>query len=301
MAIYVILLIGSVAHMKNTPKKKWQRMLINILLPVFIFYLLLVVFVYIFQRSLLYFPDATHTESWQVTRSGLTYFPSESGYRALVSIAQSPASPYKGTVVIFHGNAGRAVDRVEYVKALEPLGYRVVLAEYPAYGGRDGAISEISEARLVADGRETVRTIHQKFGGRLYVWGESLGAGVAAAIATDATLPIDGLVLLTPWDSLPDLAQEKFWFLPAKWMVKDRFDSSKNARIFTGLGKPVCVIIAEKDEVIPPHHGKRLFSAIESEKVDTREWIFPGVGHNNWPSSPHEKWWKEVMEHLEGV
>ena len=201
--------------MKNTPRKKWQRRLLNILIPVLIFYLLLVTLVYIFQRSLLYFPDNTHTENWQVTRAGLTYFPNESTYRALVGVAQNPATPYKGTVIVFHGNASRAVDRVEYVKALEPLGYRMVLAEYPAYGGRGGKISEIS---FVADGRETVRDVHEKFGGKIYVWGESLDAGVAAAIAADTTLPIDGLVLLTPWDNLPNLAQEKFWFLPARWM-----------------------------------------------------------------------------------
>jgi uncharacterized protein len=273
-------------------------MLFNILVPILIFYCLVVLLVFIFQRSLLYVPDTTHTESWQVNHSNLTYFPSESEYRALVSVAHTPSHLYKGTVIVFHGNAGRAIDRVEYVKALEPLGYRVVLAEYPHYGGRAGTISEAS---FVADGRETVRLIHKQFGGKIYVWGESLGAGVAAAVVTDSTLPVDGLVLLTPWDNVPDLAQEKFWFLPAKWIVRDRFDSIHNTRLFAGSGRPVCVLIAENDEVIPPHHGKRLFDAISSEKLNTGRWIFPGAGHNNWSSSPQEKWWSEVMKHLESV
>ena len=275
-------------------------MLLNILLPVSLFYVLLVVVVYIFQRSLLYVPDTTQTETWQVTQSHLTYFPNQPAFRALISVSLNPPTPaYKGTIIVFHGNAGRAIDRLEYVKALEPLGYRVVLAEYPSYGGRKGTISE---ANFVADGRETVRQIHQKFGGKIYVWGESLGAGVAAAVAADNTLPVEGLVLITPWDNVADLAQEKFWFLPAKFMVKDRFDSIKNLKNFE---KPLCVLITEKDEVIPPHHARRLFEAITSEKLErsekshAKQWLFPGVGHNNWPSLPKEKWWSEVMTHLE--
>ena len=98
------------------------------------------------------------------------------------------------------GNAGAAWQRAYYVEALELLGYRVVLAEYPGYDGRAGSPSE---AALVADGIASVEQIYQRYGEPIVLWGESVGSGVAAAVARQSQVPLAGLVLLTPWDSLP--------------------------------------------------------------------------------------------------
>jgi uncharacterized protein len=86
------------------------------------------------ENKFLYFPDsqrpseellrANHLKLWQV---------SATDYRGLVSFNEI-AKP-KGTVIVFHGNAGKAADRTYYIETLSALGYRVVLAEYPLYGG----------------------------------------------------------------------------------------------------------------------------------------------------------------------
>lgn len=83
------------------------------------------------------------------------------GYRGVVS-RKGPAGLLKGTVVVFHGNGGPAVFRSAYIDALEARGFRVVLAEYPGYGGRPG---ELSEKSLVADARLTVLLARKAFGG----------------------------------------------------------------------------------------------------------------------------------------
>ncbi len=70
--------------------------------------------------------------------------------------------------MVFHGNAGSAYDRMYYVKALEPLGYRVLLAEYPKYGARTGSLGEKS---LVADAIATAKASDKNSLGRSYVWG----------------------------------------------------------------------------------------------------------------------------------
>ncbi len=121
-------------------------------------------------------------------------------------------------MVVFHGNAGSALDRTPYVAALTPLGYRVLLAEYPGYGARDG---ELGEKSLVADAVTTAKALAQQYEGPLYVWGESLGCGVAAAVGATLSPAIAGLVLITPWKNLPELAHRSNGLLPAKWLVRD--------------------------------------------------------------------------------
>ena len=100
---------------------------------------------------------------------------------------------------------------------------------------------------------------------------------------------MQALVLLTPWDSLPDLAQSIYWFMPARWLVRDQYDSVKHLRSFDGR---VAVVVAEKDRVIPVQHGLRLYESVQSEK---QLWTFSNVGHNNWPNHPTAPWWEEVM------
>jgi hypothetical protein len=108
------------------------------------------------QNKFLYFPSSElpaaellRSENIQLWQSSAT------DYSGLISIndVQKP----DGTIVLFHGNGGTALDRAFYLEPLSALGYRVILAEYPMYGGRKGKLGEKS---FVADGLETVRLAH---------------------------------------------------------------------------------------------------------------------------------------------
>jgi len=93
------------------------------------------------QRNMLYYPGTYLPSQEALAAHHLQFWPSgPDEYRGFVSTA--PAGNSKGTIVVFHGNAGTAADRVFYVDALAPLGYRVILAEYPGYGGRKGKPKE---------------------------------------------------------------------------------------------------------------------------------------------------------------
>lgn len=268
----------------------------RILLYLLMGYLLLVGITALAQKRMLYFPDPTPPSAANLRPAygpALAVWPaaSNSTHRGYVSAEPLDSVPARGTVVVFHGNAGNARHRGYYPMALEPRGYRVILAEYPGYGGRDG---EHGEAAFVADGRETVRRALAEFGGPLWLWGESLGAGVATALAADSELPVAGVVLITPWDNLPDLAQALYWYLPARWLLRDRYDNRANLSKYPG---PVAVLIAERDEIIPVSHSQRLYEALPDPK---RRWIFPGAGHNSWPVNPLAPWWDEVLDWLDG-
>lgn len=265
--------------------KRRRPMLLNLALLLLGAYLAIVALVFAYQRQLLYFPQVDRPEPWFATRSGLSFWPSETDYQGFAG--PEPKGGRRGTVLVFHGNAGRAIERTDYVDALSSRGFKVVLVEYPGYGGRPGSPTEKA---LVESGREAVRLARKESDAPIYVWGESLGAGVAAAVVADPTLPVDGLVLITPWASLPAVAQYTYPFLPAQYLVKDRFDSITNLKSFS---KPVAVLLAEKDEVIPISHGQRLYDSIISPK---QRWIFTGAGHNTWPSRRSESWWDEVVK-----
>jgi alpha-beta hydrolase superfamily lysophospholipase len=243
---------------------------------------------YFFQNALIYHPDNTSLTQLihQVKDSPMTLWPAANeDYRGLIALPRPEET--RGTIVVFHGNAGSATDRLYYVSALEPLGYRVLLAEYPKYGARGGSLGEQS---LVSDAVGTVEAVRQQFKGPLYVWGESLGCGVATGVASEKSLAVDGLILITPWNNLPDLAQSIYWFLPAKWLVKDRFDNAANLKEFK---RPVAVVMADTDEIIPNKQTMAFYEAISCPK---RLWVFKNSGHNSWPVSPAEKWWREVIE-----
>jgi pimeloyl-ACP methyl ester carboxylesterase len=104
---------------------------------------------------------------------------------------------------------------------------------------------------------------------------------------------MDGVVLLTPWDSLPNLAQKLYRFLPARLLVKDRYNNQENLQGYKG---PVAILMAEQDEIIPGSLTKHLYESLPGIK---KLWVFPHAGHNSWPTEPDEPWWAEVIGFLE--
>ena len=259
-------------------------MIWKILISILLGYVALCAIVFIFQRKLLYMPYQIKLAEQRAINEGLIYWPSFEVFQGFISQAKLPDA--KGTVIVFHGNAGAAYHRSFYVKALSIQNMRVILAEYPGYGGRSG---QPSEDVLVKDALETIRIAYQEFGEPLYLWGESLGSGVVCSALSKSDIPIEGVILFLAWDSLPNLAQTHYWFLPARWLVLDKYNSVDDLQRFDGN---IAVILAENDEVVPVQHGKRLYESITANK---RLWMFEDVRHNEVPVAAELHWWKEVI------
>ena len=239
------------------------------------------------QYRLLYYPSSSAPSEEYFKAENIKPWPSSmTDYRGF--IATNEGGHTNGTIIVFHGNGGTAADRAFYVKTLGPLGYRVILAEYPRYGGRKG---ELGEKAFVNDGSETVRLASAKYGGPLFVLGESLGCGVAAAIAKETSVKIDGIVLITPWDTLASLAHSTFPFLPVRLFLKDKYDNIDNLRSFKGR---IAVVGAGRDEIVPIVHAKDLYDSLSG--TAKRMWTIQGAGHNDWPMAANTLWWKEIMD-----
>jgi pimeloyl-ACP methyl ester carboxylesterase len=243
------------------------------------------------QYRLLYYPSSSPPSEESLKAYNIkSWQSSTTDYRGF--IAANEVGYRNGTVIVFHGNGGIAADRVFYVSPLGTLGYRVILAEYPRYGGRKG---ELGEKAFVNDGSETVHLAFANYGGPLFVLGESLGCGVAAAIAKETSVKINGVVLITPWDTFASVAQSKFPFFPVRFFLKDKYDNITNLRSFNGR---IAVVAAERDEVIPIGHARNLYNSLPG--TSKRMWTIQGVGHNDWPMSTNISWWKGVMDFVSG-
>jgi pimeloyl-ACP methyl ester carboxylesterase len=195
----------------------------------------------------------------------------------------------RGTIVVFHGNGGWAGERTVYVDAFERRGFRTFLYEYPGYGGRPG---RPSERTLVPDARALIRSLDRAGDGPIYVWGESLGAGVAAAVCADPALPVGGLVLLTPWDTVANVGSSRYPIIPVKWLMADTYDSIANLEHFR---HPICVIRSTRDEIIPPALTINLYAHLPNPK---KLILQEGYGHEDWPSSPELTWWDDALNFI---
>jgi pimeloyl-ACP methyl ester carboxylesterase len=238
----------------------------------------------LFQDRLLYQPMSANLS--QIVPDRFAAWPDTTRFRGLLTEPRPRPGGVRGTAIVFHGNAGHAGHRIYYERALTPLGLRVILAEYPGYGPRDG---ELGEASLVADAIATIALAHQQFGAPLLVVGESLGAGVAAAAANAAPDRVTGLLLITPWDRLASVATYHYSWLPARWLLQDRYDNAAN---LAGFGKPVVVAIAPADTIVPARFGQMLYDALAHPK---RLMVMPGAGHNDWPDRVDSAWWREAV------
>lgn len=265
--------------------------------------------VYMLQDHLLYFPTKLTHEAMlaDARQRGLAPWPTAADYRGLLYQPQPHA---RGTVVLFHGNAGHASQRDAYVALFQQAGLRVLLAEYPGYGARTGSPSE---ACITDDARHTLALVHQQFEGPLLVAGESLGAAVAAAAlpATPATTvtataspspgtsaeappatPATALLLITPWDTLANVARHHYPWAPVRWLLRDRYDTVRNLANFRGR---VALVIAGNDSIVPAPRAHALSATIATEH---RSWTLPGAEHNDWMHHLPARWWHDITTYL---
>ena len=227
---------------------------------------------YLLQRRLLYHPNLTRPglgdlavigvrEVSLTTPDGLSLF---SWYL--------PPGAGRPVVVYFHGNGGHIGYRTERLRRLAREGYGVLLAEYRGYAGNPGTPCE---AGLYADGAAALDFVAGQgiAPGRIVVWGESLGSGIAVALATRLT--VAAVILEAPFTSVAAAAQHHYRLIPAALLVRDRFDSlSRIGR----LGAPLLILHGERDRIVPVGHGRALLEAAAAPKEG---WFAAEGGHQN--------------------
>lgn len=175
------------------------------------------------------------------------------------------------TLLYLHGNAGNLAGRSEVLEYYAALGVNVLGLDYRGYGQSEGTPSE---SGLYADALAAFDWLVERVPARdVIVLGESLGGGPACELALQRR--VGGLLLLSTFTNVPDMAARTFPFLPVRFVVRARFDNlAKLARI----DAPKLIVHSRRDEVIPFSMGERLARAA---KPPVQHLWLDRAGHND--------------------
>lgn len=244
--------------------------LIKLLHIIFFTYVMLLIVLFFAQRTLIYHPDKSTPAP--IKGVEVVKVKTEDGL-SLNGWYIGGSDPKGKTILLFHGNGGHYGYRMGKALEFTGNGYNVLLAEYRGYGGNEGSPSEEG---LYTDARAYLKYLNEEKKipfEDIILYGESLGTGVAIQMATE--YKVSSLVLETPYSSLYDLAQQKYFFVPVDLLLKDRFMGSEK------IGKVSCPILflhGDKDAVIPLAFSKKLYDKAPEPKTFIE---FPEGTHHN--------------------
>ncbi len=250
----------------------------------------LTAYLYFSQRRMIYYPVKAPLPEMVLRGARLGWQPWLNAEGELIGwMPEGTPGPSDDVVLVFHGNAGSALDRQYFADGFSGIeggpSFTVYLCEYPGYGSRSGRPSETSFSEAADEAFRLLRQLAPD--GRIFVAGESLGSGVAAGLAGRTPDEVSGLLLVTAFSSMADVAHSYYPYLPVRWLLRDRYD---NIKALNGYRGPVAILLARQDEVVPTRFGQRLYDAYEGPK---RLWL-QDSRHNSLDYRPGLSWWREV-------
>lgn len=224
-------------------------------------YLALCLLLFLTQRSQIYFrvPEASRpgAEVLRVSSEGISlklWVVRRSGPRALI---------------YFGGNAEDVSLNLPGFQAAFPE-HTLFLVNYRGYGGSGGRPSEHA---LYADATAVYDQVRVSYP-QISVIGRSLGSSVAVHLASERE--VARLALVSPFDSLVNVAKEHYAWLPVALLMRDRYESAAKA---ARVRAPVLVVIAGDDEIIPRRRSEALAASFPAPQVETA--VQPGATHNS--------------------
>ena len=241
-------------------------MLKSILIVALVCYGGLLALLYLTQRAMQYFPERLRTAPAEAGLPEAQEIELETPDGERVIAWHLPPRGDKPVILYFHGNGGSLRGRVDRFRALTADGTGLVALSYRGYGGSSG---RPTEAGLISDAIAAYAFALARYPAeRIVLWGESLGTGVAVALAAEK--PVARVILESPFSSAVDIAARRYWFVPVRWLMKDQFRSDLRIGKVTA---PVLVLHGERDTVVPIALGERLYALINAPKRFVR---FPG-------------------------
>ena len=245
-----------------------RKKIMNFFVGLALIYAAMLAFLYVQQRSMMYFPDKTRPaliENVQLVKVTTKDVLQLEGWYV-------PPGENNPVIIYFHGNAShygaRLPKLIDYIKA----GYGVLLAGYRGYGGNPGSPSEqgfYNDARAYMEFLSAVNVPLEK----TVIYGESIGSGVAVQIATE--FKAAALILEAPFSSTVDVAQSVYWFVPVRYLMTDQFRSADKIK---NVKSPILIIHGAGDSTIPIGYGRKLYEAA----ADPRQFIvIEKAGHND--------------------
>jgi uncharacterized protein len=190
----------------------------------------------------------------------------------------------------FGGNAWNGSDVATYLHGLYPEA-DIVAFHYRGYrpsAGSPSAEALLADAPLIHD-----VAVERLKPGRTVAVGFSIGSGVAASLANRR--PIDGLILVTPFDSLRAAASDLYPWLPIGPFFQHEMDA---AAALKGSRVPVAILAGERDTLIRPARTDGLRRQIGNLVFDR---TIEGAGHNDiYARSDFQKAMNDALDRVIG-
>jgi dipeptidyl aminopeptidase/acylaminoacyl peptidase len=228
--------------------------------------------VYFNQRSLLYFPDVDVKAPSEYGLLNMQDLTIKSLDGTNIQLWYQEPKDGMPVVLYLHGNSYNLGQRVHRFQELTDMGYGIIAPSYHGFGKSEG---KPSRKAILSDARAAVKFLQDNgySSEKSIVIGESLGSGVAVAIANE--FQFAGVFLITPYTSIANRAQEIYWYLPVSILIKDNFISYDK---IDKINAPLLIIHGTKDDIIPHSHSEELIDlANEPKKLI----IYEGKGHSN--------------------
>ena len=227
----------------------------------------LCLFLFAAQRSMIYQPQRGTVAGSNENRMILAV----AGADLHISTRPLPGSK---ALLYFGGNAENvSLSLAEFAQAFPDRA--IFLMHYRGYEGSSG---KPSEAAIQRDALTLFDQVHAQYAD-VAVVGRSLGSGVAVRLAS--VRPVSGLVLITPYSSIEDIAAGRFPYVPVRWLLLDKFESWRYA---SAVHAPTLLLAAGNDELIPLPSTQKLYRAFPSGVAALK--VIPFFGHNDISSSP---------------
>jgi pimeloyl-ACP methyl ester carboxylesterase len=262
----------------------WKKSSRRILITVAVIYLIFCVCSCAMQRRLLYFPTKIPADVVESVAKEHGFVPWKNPAGQIIGWKIPASGTATGSVLIVHGNAGCALGRDYIAQPIHDAeGVEVCVLEYPGYGAREGSPTKASMNAAAEEAFQLLPAGLPK-----YVVSESIGTGVACELAKNHPSEVAGMALFVPYHNLAVVAQEHMWFLPAYFLLLDRFNPAQSLKSYHG---PIKFVLAEKDEILGPGTGQKLFDSYAGPK---NLQVIPGAGHND-VASQSPDWWRGVF------
>lgn len=172
-----------------------------------------------------------------------------------------PCEGATSTLLFCHGNAGNISNRLDSMDIFHGLGLNVLIFDYRGYGKSRGFSTEKGIYLDAMAAYNWLISEKKSDEDKIVIFGRSLGGSIAIDLASKINKGL--LISESAFTSIIDIGKELYPFLPIKYCVSTKYDSIqkiKNVKI------PKLIIHSEDDEIIPFHHGERLFKAAPSSK-----------------------------------
>ena len=238
--------------------KKYKMNLLNVLLILFITYLIVVMFIFFYQRKLLYHPSENNylDETNLNHKIEKIYIQSDT---ELVSWYYNNNKSYK-TILFFHGNAGKLDNRVYKLNELAKLNINYLIVAYRGFSGNQG---KPSEEGIYKDSNAAKKWLNENGinDKNIILYGESLGTAVAVDLASKNNFA--GIILESPFTSMIKLAKKYYPYLPVTILLKDKYESENKLK---KINAPILIMHGKKDTIVPFEMGEEMFNKSNNPK-----------------------------------